>query len=105
MDKLEITEEHKRRLIQMCTDLIGICYFNNDETIGFRIDATESVDIPWLEVCILHLPKALSTPNNRAMDISVRQSYHIHEFYHHPKHVVDYLYNEYQTQRVWSKSK
>ena len=87
----------------MCQAFIGECYFNNDGTIGFITEKFKAHDIPWLEVCLFHLPKALASPNNRAHDMSVRISYHLHDFFHHSKHPVDYLYREYQDQTAWKK--
>lgn len=110
MEKLELGESslypgknHEDMLLEMCNELIGDCYANGDETIGFFEEAFKAKDIPWLEVCMLHLPKALATPNNRAHDIAVRLSYHLHNFFHHPKHPVDYLYSEFNDIRVWKK--
>jgi len=110
MKKLELTDSpvfpgknHEDMLLEMCSELIGDCYINGDETIGFFEENFKAKDIPWLEVCLLHLPKALASPNNRAWDIAIRQAYHLHEFYHHPKHPIDYLYQEYKDQTAWKK--
>jgi len=110
MKKLELGESklfpgqnHEDMILEMCNELIGDCYVNGDGTFGFFEKAFKAKDIPWLEVCMLHLPKALANPNDRAWDIAVRQSYHLHEFFHHPKHIVDYLYYEFQNQTIWKK--
>lgn len=112
MKKLELTESsvfigkiHADMLIEMCKHLIGDCYLNADGTIGVVKGRFDAIDIPWIEVCLLHLPKALANSNNRAWDIAIRQTYHLHEFYHHPKHPVDYLYQEYQDHIAWNKLK
>lgn len=107
MKKLELGESklfpgrtHEDMIEEMCTELMltnvhTSCYLDLDENVKFS--GTEySVYIPWLEVCMLHLPEVMANPNNRSHDIAVRQSYHLHEFFHHPKHIVDYLYYEYQ---------
>ena len=110
MKKLELGESklfpgrtHEELLMEMCKVLMGDCYFNDDGTIGIVEGDFKAQDIPWLEICMLHLPKVLANPNNRAHDIAVRQAYHLHEFFHHPKHIVDYLYYEFQNKTIWTK--
>ena len=115
MKKLELGESeqfpgknHKDMLEEMCRDLLGystLCGLNSSVAFSFEKEGGELAGevVPWLEVCLLHLPKVLETPNNRAKEIAIRQSCHLHEFFHHPKHIVDYLYYEYQDQRIWTK--
>ena len=108
MDKLILEDSkvfpgnhHKYLLLEMCKSLIGSCHWIDDSFILFLIDKNKSVEIHWLEVCILHLPKAMANPNNRKWDIAIRQVYHMHEFYHHPKHPIDDLYREYKDKSAW----
>jgi hypothetical protein len=112
MKKLELTESpifpgknHKDMLLEMCNDLIGKCYWNIGDTIGFPQDATNAVDVHWVEVCLVHLPKVLATNVNWDHSIASRIASHVHEFYYHPKHMVDYLYQEYQNNTIWKKTK
>ena len=113
MEKLELGESklfpkktHDELLEEMCklmfTDEYLNCYVTSDGNVRFS-GTIGILEIPWLEVCMVHLPKALATPNNRAHDISVRLSYHLHNFFHHPKHPVDYLYSEFNDIRIWKK--
>lgn len=110
MDKIILGESelfpgkyHKDMLLEMCIELVGDCYVNDNETIRFFEGASKFKDIPWFEVCMVHLPRAMATPNNRAHDIAVNLSYHLHDFFHHTKHPVDYLYSEFSDIRVWKK--
>lgn len=113
MKKLELTEEHREKLIEMCAHLFGSAswaqnYGKYEEGVLHTSDTdiyVDGVEIHWLEMCMVHLPKALATPNNRDWDISVRQAYHLQEFYHHPKHPVDYLYQEFKDKTVWVKKR
>jgi len=111
MEKLELGEsklfpgkKHENMLLEMCGELIGDCYANGDETIGFFEAEFKAKRIPWLEVCMVHIPNAMGTPNNGAREISIRLTCHIHKFFHHPKHPVDYLYGEYISNKAWRKS-
>lgn len=106
MNVLEVTEAQRKKLLELCKHyLIGEefteCYWNDDKLRFMSLSG--STDIPWLEVCLLHLPKAMSTPNNRSYDISIRQAYHLHKFYHTKRHVIDYLHYEYENETIWKK--
>ena len=66
MKKLELGEsekfpgqKHEDMLMEMCTALVGDCYINGGDTIGFFDKEFRAKDIPWFEVCILHLPRGL----------------------------------------------
>lgn len=115
MKKLGLTKStifpgkgHIDMLIEMCREKVCDEIFNDcfwsDGQVTF-VGATEHVTIPWLEVCLVHVSSALANPNDRSWDIAIKQSYHLHEFYHHPKHPIDYLYREYQSQTMWKKLK
>jgi len=112
MKKLELgtseifkSREHIDLLTEMCSELIGPATAVSDygDYEIFISEGEHMGSYPWLEMCLLQLPKALANPNNRAWDISIRQAYHLHEFYHHPKHPVDYLYQEFKDQTAWVK--
>jgi len=113
--KLELGESkrfpgktHEEMIEEMCklmfTDEYLNCYITSEGNVRFS-GTVGILEIPWLEVCMLHLPKVLSNPNDRPHDIAVRQAYHLHEFFYHPKHIVDYLYYEYQNQTIWTTKK
>jgi len=113
MKKLELgvskvfKRDQREMLLDMCLHYIsddGLInfYWTENEEVGF-VSSGNSVNIPWLEVCMLHLPKAMANVNNRPYDISVRLAYHLHDFYHHPKHPIDHLYQEYKDHTAWIK--
>jgi len=113
MKKLELGESklfpgktHDELLEEMCklmfTDEYLNCYVTTMGNVRFS-GTVGILEIPWLEVCMIHLPKALETPNNRAKEMAIRQACHMHDFFHHPKHIVDYLYYEYQNKTIWTK--
>ena len=111
MKKLELTEStvfpgktHKHMIMEMCNKLIGTSLVISDVNFD-KIRISGLGDVPWLEVCLVHLPKVMATPNNRAKDIAIDQSCHLHEFFHNPKHIVDYLYEEFQNNKIWIKNK
>jgi len=113
MEKLELGESklfqgktHDELLEEMCklmfTDEYLNCYVTSDGNVRFS-GTIGILEIPWLEVCMIHLPKVMENPNNRAKDIAIRQTCHLHKFFHRSKHPVDYLYGEYNDNKTWGK--
>lgn len=105
MKKLYLTQENLDCLLEMCRELLGHCISSGGPKaeIDFFEGDLKNETIPWLEVCLVHLPAVLATPNNRAWDMSVRQAYHLQNYYHHPRHVIDYLYREFKDKTAWVK--
>lgn len=108
LEKLQLTESklfpghsHRDMLLEMCNNLIGPCSWSEDgESIIF-----ESVKIPWMEVCVAHLPKFLSTGVNWSHSIAVSLALNIQDFYYRSRHVVDALYQIYRDNTAWKKTK
>jgi hypothetical protein len=108
LEKLQLTESklfvghnHRDMLTEMCGSLIGPCSWSEDgESIVF-----DSEKISWMEVCMVHLPKFLNTEVNWSHSIAVTLALHVQEFYYHPRHIVDALYQMYRDKTVWKKTK
>ena len=104
--KLFPGKNHRDMLQDMCKE--KVCNEKFDDccwtVCGLMfLNVEENISIPWLEVCMIHLPNAMATPNKRSHDIAINVAYHLHNFYHRQKHPVDYLYSEFSNVRVWKK--
>jgi len=107
LKKLELTEKHLEMLVEMCSELIGPATIVSSDYGDYEIFISRGHHMgnyPWLEMCLVHLPKFLATPINWSHSIAGRIAFHVQEFYHHPKHPVDYLYQEFKDQTVWVKN-
>jgi hypothetical protein len=98
-------KEHLDMLLEMCNELIGPA--SSVSAYGdYEISISDGEHVgcyPWLEMCLVHLPRFLSTSTNWSHSIASRIAMHVQEFYHHPKHPVDYLYQEFKDQTAWVK--
>ena len=112
MKKLELgtsevfkTREHVDLLVEMCSELIGpsTAVYGHGDCEIFISEGEYKGSYPWLEMCLVHLPKFLATSINWSHSIAGRVAFHVQNFYHHPKHPVDYLYQEFKDQNVWIK--
>jgi len=112
MKRLELTDSplfegmnHGDMLLEMCNELIGHSSFCGlNKSITFSNGDFEGQVIPWFEVCFVHLPGFLETSTNWKHSIAGRIAMHVQGFYHHPKHPVDYLYQEYKDKTAWVKT-
>ncbi len=106
MKKLELTENHLEMLIEMCSELIGPATIVSDYG-DYEICISDGEQLgcyPWLEMCLVQLPRFLATPTKWSHSIAAKVAMHVQEFYHHPKHPVDYLYQEFKDTAVWVKN-
>jgi len=114
MDSIELTEEHKSKLLEMCNKLFpdyNEIILTKQKTLNFGFKDNKShtsrianMSIHWFEFCITKLPYKIfdssKYPSKNAGDDTVqylcdmmdRQTWYIKEAYH----PVDYLYEEFK---------
>ena len=117
MKPIELTEEHKSKLLKMCVELFPnnkIDYIQND-TIKFLTNYYEKkhtnnpkiifggwdeiLHIHWFEFCMTHLAKKLIPKvTNYNLDSAYDSLYNvIYQFWENKhNHIIDYLYEEFK---------
>lgn len=126
MKSIELTEEHKSKLLEMCKKLFcnsDICLTGPsgrswDSKNKFFISIWNNIDgetiIHWFEFCMIHLIKKLNkfeteeelppyARHSAINEIIIDGKWNVYTrfYYHYPKnqykkHIVDYLYEEFK---------
>lgn len=91
MNSIQLTEEHKSKLLEMCEKLFPEYDFTLDKweqcfvTLGLKTKDLYETHIYWFEFCITHLPYKLKLSR-----------YQITRLILDTTHPVDYLYDEFK---------
>lgn len=111
MKALDLNDEHKSKLLEMCKKLFpeytfitfqesaimgagweydfnNICFSKKSDSL-FDIE----INIHWFEFCMTHLSKRLYTIDNKIMSGYLN---FFHNFNYTKKHPVDYLYEKFK---------
>ena len=111
MKSIELTEEHKSKLLEMCKALFP--EYKRVEITDYQIDIDRNHSNPvfidlykgeltvpfdiysihWFEFCINHLSKKVYTIDGKVMS---GYTYFINNIRYTKKHPVDYLYEEFK---------
>ena len=96
MKNIELTEDHKSKLLEMCNKLFwNGCMNKNDfrenNILLIAIDKNykynhKILKIHWFEFCMTHLSRVLMCKNTK----------HMQQLFMGLKHPVDYLYEEFK---------
>jgi len=101
MKPLELTEEHRSKLLEMCKELFPNYDFmirdfvekNPSISLGKKSKKLYECHIHWYEFCIEHLSKKIYTIDNQVMS---GYEYFVNNFRYKKEHPVDYLYADYK---------
>lgn len=112
MNKLSLTDEQKKKLLEICEDLFPECkeirFFGDyQDYVLFNFISGKSLDVYWLELCMFELPKRIAENGKSVLPESTqyriyesmsKRILNIHPTYSkvEPKHPVDYLYEEFK---------
>ena len=89
MNSIELTEEHKSKLLEMCETLFPKYDFTLDKwefcfvTFGLKTYSLYTEHIHWFEFCMTHLSEKIDC------DLA-------HNIIYMKKHPIDYLYEEFK---------
>lgn len=109
MKSIELTEEHRSKLLEMCNKLFpeytlilfddqSNYYLENEEILSFCND-NEIIQIHWFEFCMTHLAKKIIPKvTNYNLDSAYDSLYNVIYQFWETKHnnIVDYLYEEFK---------
>jgi len=113
MKNIELTEEHKSKLLEMCKKLFPeyICWkfgkmkINGDKELWFYDKYDNNYKIYWFEFCMTHLVEKILNPNpnnpNRGLQDRFKNFFwetnlYAMKFDKTSKHPVNYLYEEFK---------
>lgn len=92
MKNIELTKDHKSKLLEMCEKLFPEYDFTLDKweqcfvTLGLKSKVAYDSHIHWFEFCMTHLARVLMCKNTK----------HMQQLFMGLKHPVDYLYEEFK---------
>jgi hypothetical protein len=106
MNKINLTDEQKNKLLQMCNDLFPEYdiaeYFDNTECCFFLKDGDETC-IHWFELCVIEIPERIAEglntvypKDNHAFIIDMLMKKMLNFSALKKEHPVDYLYKMYE---------
>ena len=109
MKAIELTEEHKSKLLEMCKVLFPeyvLIYWENgngdgwaDGLLSFSNDSKSSFSVHWFEFCMTHLATVIYNKGSyykNYITITQFRGYLCQE----AEHPVDYLYEEFKKLKI-----
>ncbi|HEX8586098.1 MAG TPA: hypothetical protein VF680_17025 [Allosphingosinicella sp.] len=99
MKSIELTEEHKSKLLEMCKVLFPDYYQCEDEEYNtiflynIKTYMKDNIYIHWFEFCMIHLSEKIYTKKGKIMSGYFNI---IHNLNFTKKHIIDYLYEEFK---------
>ena len=100
MKPIELTKEHKSKLLEMCEKLFPEYDFTLDKweqcfvTLGLKSKVVYDSHIHWFEFCMTHLFTKVIVEQYGYMSISHAMSNGYYTIY--SNHPIDYLYEEFK---------
>lgn len=110
MKQIELTEEHKSKLLEMCKDLFpeykywnlhdGTCDLCTENTLDFHKDEKPSWNswyrINWFEFCMIYLVNKIFHNSMQYSYITEQHESLIKGLLRKDLHPIDYLYEEFK---------